>query len=176
MDQEKIGKFIADRRKKKKLTQEELASILNVNSRSISRWENGKCMPDISLYNSICEVLEISVNELLSGEKIDNEKYQEKFEANMINVLSGVELKNKNLRKVNLVVLFISVFIISFILISFTHKLSFISFIASFPFIVLINTKETPFSSYNFGYALPTPHKSPIVISEILFIFVYLQL
>ena len=119
MDQEKIGKFIADRRKKKKLTQEELASILNVNSRSISRWENGKCMPDISLYNSICEVLEISVNELLSGEKIDNEKYQEKFEENMINVLSGVELKNKNLRKVNLVVLFISVFIISFILFNY---------------------------------------------------------
>lgn len=76
-------------------------------------------MPDITLYNSICEVLEISVNELLSGEKIDNKKYQEKFEENMINVLSGVELKNNNLRKVNLVVFFISVFIISFILFNY---------------------------------------------------------
>ena len=61
MNQEKIGKFIAERRKECNLTQEELAEKLNVNSRSISRWENGKCMPDMSMYNSICEVLGISI-------------------------------------------------------------------------------------------------------------------
>lgn len=119
MDQEKIGKFIAQKRKEKKFTQEELAEILNVNSRSISRWENGKCLPDISLYNSICEILEVSVNELLSGKEIDKNEYQDKFEKNMIDVVSGIELKNKSLRKVNLFILFISVFIISFILFNY---------------------------------------------------------
>ena len=116
MNQEKIGKFIAKMRKEKNLTQEDLAEILNVNSRSISRWENGKCLPDISMYNSICEVLDISVNELLSGEKVEPEKYQDKFEKNIIEVVGDIDIKSKGLRKINLVILFILVFISSFIL------------------------------------------------------------
>ena len=110
MDQEKIGKFIAERRKECNLTQEELAEKLNVNSRSISRWENGKCMPDMSMYNSICEVLGISINEFLSGEKLKKDEYQDKFEKNMIDVVGTVELKNKTIRIFNLVILFIVVF------------------------------------------------------------------
>ena len=70
MDQEKVGKFIAEQRKKQKLTQEELASKLGVSNRSISNWENGKNMPDLSLFKPLCEILDISINELLSGEKI----------------------------------------------------------------------------------------------------------
>ena len=119
MDQEKIGRFIAERRKDCHLTQEELAEKLNVNSRSISRWENGKCMPDMSMYNSICEVLGISINEFLSGEKLKKDEYQDKFEKNMIDIVGNVELKNKTIRIFNLVILFVVVFIMSVIVFNF---------------------------------------------------------
>ena len=70
MDQEKIGRFIAERRKDKNMTQEQMAEKLGVSSKSISRWENGKTMPDVSLFEALCEELNITVNELLKGEKI----------------------------------------------------------------------------------------------------------
>ena len=70
MDQEKIGRFIAERRKDKNMTQEQMAEKLGVSSKSISRWENGKTMPDVSLFEVLCEELNITVNELLKGEKI----------------------------------------------------------------------------------------------------------
>ncbi len=72
MNQEKIGKFIAERRKEKNLTQEQLAEKLGVSSKSISRWENAKTMPDISLFEPLCNELDISFNELLTGEKLNN--------------------------------------------------------------------------------------------------------
>ena len=71
MNQEKIGKFIAKNRKEKGLTQEKFAEMLGTTSKSISRWENGKTMPDVSLFKQICEVLDITMNELLTGEKIE---------------------------------------------------------------------------------------------------------
>jgi len=88
MNQEKIGKFIAKCRKEKKLTQEEFAEKLGVNNRSVSRWENGQNMPDLSLFKPLCEVLDITINELMSGEKIKIEDYQEKFEENIINTIN----------------------------------------------------------------------------------------
>ena len=71
MNQEKIGKFISKLRKEKNLTQEELAEKLSVSSKSISRWENGKCMPDLSLLIPISKEFGITVNELISGEFIE---------------------------------------------------------------------------------------------------------
>lgn len=68
MNQEKIGKYIAACRKNKKLTQEQLAEKLGITSKSISRWENGKTMPDVSLFHPLCKELSITVNDLLSGE------------------------------------------------------------------------------------------------------------
>ena len=76
MDQEKIGKFIASLRKKQKLTQEQLAEKLGVTSKSISRWENGKNMPDYSILKELCNILGIDVNEFLSGEKIEKNEIQ----------------------------------------------------------------------------------------------------
>ncbi len=73
MNQEKIGKFISKRRKDKNITQEELAEKLNVSNKSVSRWENGKNMPDYSILNDLCTILDININELLSGEKNNNE-------------------------------------------------------------------------------------------------------
>jgi len=71
MNQEKIGKFIAECRKEKNLTQEQLAEKLGVSNKSVSRWENAKTMPDISLFEPLCKELDISFNELLTGEKAD---------------------------------------------------------------------------------------------------------
>ena len=78
MNQEKIGKFIAECRKKQKLTQEELAEKLNVNIRTISRWETGVSIPDLSLYEPLCNTLNITINELLSGSRLKKEEYQQK--------------------------------------------------------------------------------------------------
>jgi transcriptional regulator with XRE-family HTH domain len=74
MDQAIIGKFIADLRKQNNMTQEKFAEILGVNSRSVSRWENGRCMPDLSLLQTIAEELGVSVTELLNGRKSTNEE------------------------------------------------------------------------------------------------------
>jgi len=89
MNQIKIGKFIAQLRKEKNMTQEVLAKKLNVNNKSISRWENGNSMPDLSLLKPLSYELGVSINELLSGEKISTDKnnYQEKFEENVIKTI-----------------------------------------------------------------------------------------
>ena len=98
MNQEKIGNFIAECRKQKKMTQYELGEKLGVTEKSISNWENGRNMPDLSLFKPLCEELNITINELLSGEKISEDNYQEKFEENIINTIS---YSNKKLEKKN---------------------------------------------------------------------------
>ena len=87
MNQEKIGKFIAKCRKNKKMTQSELAEKLGVTDKSIGNWENGRNMPDLSLFKPLCDVLGITINDLLSGEKISKDKYQERFEENIVNTI-----------------------------------------------------------------------------------------
>ena len=88
MNQEKIGKFIQECRKKKKLTQSDIAEKLGVSDRTVGNWENGRNMPDLSLFKPLCDELGITINEFLSGEKIKKEKYQEKFEENIINTIN----------------------------------------------------------------------------------------
>lgn len=96
MDQEKIGKFIAECRKAKKITQSELAEKLGVTDRSVSNWENGKNMPDLSFFKPLCNILDITINELLSGEKLSIDRYQEKFEENIVNT---IDYSNKKIVK-----------------------------------------------------------------------------
>ena len=79
MDQIKIGKFIAECRKNKDLTQGQLADKLNITDRAISKWETGKSMPDFDIMLKLCEILEISVNELLCGEMINREQKDEQL-------------------------------------------------------------------------------------------------
>ena len=93
MDTIKIGKFIAEKRKEKKLTQENLAEKLGVTSKTISRWENGNYMPDISLLKPLSEELGITLNDLISGEKVDKDHYQEKLEENIINTIDYTSKK-----------------------------------------------------------------------------------
>ena len=112
MDQIKIGKFILENRKKKGLTQEELAEKLGVTSKSVSRWENGNTMPDYSLLKDLCSVLEINVNELLSGERIKGSDYMEKAEDNFIMLKKKVD---NTLKLLNIVTYICSAaFIIAF--------------------------------------------------------------
>ncbi len=97
MDQIKIGKFIAECRKKNNLTQMQLAEKLNITDRAISKWENGKGMPDSSLMLDLCKELKISVNELLSGEMIEMEEYNEKLEKNLLDMVKQKEESDKRL-------------------------------------------------------------------------------
>lgn len=97
MDQIKIGKFIAECRKKNNLTQLQLAEKLNITDRAISKWENGRGMPDSSIMLDLCTELKISVNELLSGEMIDMKEYDKKSEELLIKLAKQDELKNKML-------------------------------------------------------------------------------
>ncbi len=98
MNQEKIGKFILECRKAKKLTQSELAEKLGVTDKSVSNWENGRNMPDLSLFKPLCELLDISINDLISGEKVSKDEYQEKLEENII---STIDYTNKKVVQKN---------------------------------------------------------------------------
>ena len=95
MDQVKIGKFIAECRKKNNLTQMQLAEKLNITDRAISKWENGKGMPDSAIMLDLCAQLKISVNELLIGELISMENKNEKQEQLLFDMAKEVEQKNK---------------------------------------------------------------------------------
>jgi transcriptional regulator with XRE-family HTH domain len=88
VNQEKIGKFIANLRKEKNMTQQELAKKLGVTDRAISKWENGRGLPDYSLLQDLCDTLSISINELFSGEKISKEDYKTKAEENMSKLIN----------------------------------------------------------------------------------------
>ena len=87
MNQIKIGKFIAQCRKEKKLTQEQLAEMLNTTNKSISKWENGNCLPDSSLYEPLCNILGITINELFVGQKIKDEEYKKIADNNLMQLL-----------------------------------------------------------------------------------------
>lgn len=92
MNQEKIGAFIARRRKEKKLTQAKLASYLGITDRAVSKWERGKGLPDPVYMLELCRLLDISVNELLTGKFIEETKYQQKAEDNLL-IMAKQEVK-----------------------------------------------------------------------------------
>ena len=97
MDQIKIGRFIAECRKMKNLTQKQLAEKLSITDKAISKWERGITMPDTSLMLELCDILSISVNELLSGEKINMENSNQKNEQLLLDMAKELEKKNKTI-------------------------------------------------------------------------------
>lgn len=97
MDLIKIGKFIADCRKKKKITQQELADKLYITDRAVSKWERGLSLPDADKMLDLCNILDINVNELLNGEKINMKDYNKKTEELLLELAKQDELKNKKL-------------------------------------------------------------------------------
>jgi len=95
LDQEKIGKFIAERRKDQELTQKQLAEQLCISDKAVSKWETGRSLPDNALLLDLCAMLSISVNELLSGERLPEGSYQRKAEENMMNLMQETEHEKK---------------------------------------------------------------------------------
>lgn len=91
MDQIKIGKFIANCRKEKNMTQRQLADILEISDKTISKWECGKGLPEVQFMIPLCDLLGINVNELLSGEKLSADEYQKKAEENMVTLVKENE-------------------------------------------------------------------------------------
>lgn len=97
MDQVKIGKFIAARRKEAGLTQMQLAENLGITDRAVSKWENGKSLPDAAIMISLCATLNITVNDLLCGEVITMDNYNEKNEQLLLDMTKELERKNKTI-------------------------------------------------------------------------------
>ena len=97
MDQIKIGKFIAEERKAKKYTQRELADKLSISDKTISKWERGNGFPEVSLLLPLCNELEITVNELLSGERLQEMDYKKKAEENMVNLVKEAQESKKKI-------------------------------------------------------------------------------
>ena len=100
MNQEKIGKFIAEMRKEKNMTQVDLANKLGITDRAISKWENGRGMPDLSLIKPLCNELKITINDLLSGEKLKESEYQEKLEENILKTIDYTDKKIIKTKKI----------------------------------------------------------------------------
>ena len=103
MDQIKIGKFIQEKRKSKNLTQLELAEKLNITDRAISKWECGKSLPDASIMLELCEILGISVNELLTGEELEMKDYDKQAELNLLELKRQKEASDKRLLNMEIV-------------------------------------------------------------------------
>ena len=108
MDQLKIGKFIAECRKEKKLTQMHLAEQLGITDKAVSKWERGVTMPDTSIMLDLCGILGISVNELLNGEKISMENNNQKNEQLLLDMAKEVEQKNKTIWTTMWVIMIVS--------------------------------------------------------------------
>ena len=150
MNQEEIGKFIFECKKAEKITQSELAEKLGVTDWSVSNWENEKNMPDLPLFKSLREILNITINELLSGGKINKDNYQEKLEENIINTInnSNKKLEQKN-QLIGLILLLFGFLISTLGLMAFNPDSHFCSFniiigmlFSSFGFFKLLNSKS----------------------------------
>jgi transcriptional regulator with XRE-family HTH domain/predicted RNA-binding Zn-ribbon protein involved in translation (DUF1610 family) len=112
MDQLKIGKFIAERRKNKNLTQSQLAEKLSITDKAVSKWERGLAMPDSSIMLELCNLLGISVNELLNGEIVQMENYNEKMESKLLEMVKEKEQRDKHLLTLEWVIGILSVLIL----------------------------------------------------------------
>lgn len=118
MDQAKIGRFIAVCRKKQGLTQMQLAEALNITDRAVSKWENGKAMPDSSIMLELCKILNITVNELLRGEVIAMEQYNKEMENTLLKMVKQKEENDRRLLALewvigilSCIILFVPIFI-----------------------------------------------------------------
>lgn len=144
MNQEKIGKFILELRREKNMTQQELADKIGVTDRAISKWENGRGLPDLSLLTPLCEILDVSINELLSGSRLDKKDYQEKLEENIINTIDYTDKKIKKTK--NFFVIVLSVIVIMFIALFMFYGIDITR---------MRNNKPVIFSTWGYSYVPP---------------------
>ena len=104
MDQIKIGKFISEKRKEKNLTQSVLAEKLNITDRAISKWENGICLPDAATMPLLCEILDITINDLFSGEVVDMKDNEKRLEENLLAMTTMKEESDKRLLNLEIII------------------------------------------------------------------------
>lgn len=109
MDLVKIGKYIAGKRKNLGMTQKQLAEKIGMSDKSVSKWERGICLPDVSLYFDLCSILGISINEFLAGEDIVHENIEKKSEENIISVVTDSKRKQKSLKYIICALLILSI-------------------------------------------------------------------
>ena len=112
MDQVKIGRFIAECRKRENLTQMQLAEKLNITDRAVSKWERGKAMPDSSIMLDLCKILKITVNDLLSGKMISMENYNIEMENKLIEMVKEKEENDKRLLLLEWVIGILSILVL----------------------------------------------------------------
>lgn len=122
MNQIKIGKFIQERRKEKRLTQSELAEKLDVTDRAVSKWENGNCIPDASNIQELCKILNITINDLFSGCVVDMRDNEKKLEENLLEMIKIKEKRDKELLILEIfigvivsIIMFLCIMIASFV-------------------------------------------------------------
>ena len=115
MDQIKIGKFIQTLRKDKNLTQVELANKLGISDRAISKWENGRGLPDYEYIQYLCKELDISFNEFISGERIEEKETETKLEENLTNVYKESIQSEKRLFKIKTVLITILIIVLALV-------------------------------------------------------------
>ena len=104
MNQIKIGKFVAEERKKNNLTQSMLAEKLGVTDRAVSKWENGKSLPDASIMIDLCKILKITVNDLLCGERVTMENYNKQLEENLIEITKQKQELDKKMLSLEILI------------------------------------------------------------------------
>lgn len=104
MNQIKIGKFITERRKNVNLTQMQLAEKLNITDRAVSKWETGRAMPDSSIMLELCDVLQITVNDLLSGEVVSMDNYNKELENKLLEMVKEKEAADKRLLSLEIII------------------------------------------------------------------------
>lgn len=114
MNQEQIGKFISKCRHEKGLTQSDLAEKLGISKNAVSKWERGLCLMDMSLLKPLSEILDVSINDILAGEKINNKDIEKKSEENIIKLTELVKLKTMRSGIIGMALFFIVLVIISF--------------------------------------------------------------
>lgn len=144
MDQIKIGKFIAELRKSKNMTQEQLGEKLGVSFKTISKWENGRGMPELSTLRPLSEELEVSINEILSGERLNKQDYQEKLEENIVNTLDYSHKKIKHIKSIFFILIVFLVLIILTLATLFVIDIN-----------RMIKNEPVLFSTWGFNYMPP---------------------
>lgn len=150
MNQEKIGNFIAECRKKQNLTQLQLAEKLNLTSKAVSKWECGKGLPDVSLYEPLCKILKISLNEFFAGQYLKQEEELRNSEKNILNIAIEENNTRKKLNKVIILSLIIIILLIGFII-------GFYKYMCNY-----MNTAKT--FELNWGLVLPNDFKEEYYI------------
>ncbi len=164
MDQIKIGRFIAECRKSANLTQMQLAEKLGITDRAVSKWETGKSLPDSSIMLMLCDILQISVNDLLSGEVVSMGNYNKELENNLLEMVKEKEEADKRLLKLEIVLGIIALlpFIVAIVTVNTVHMeewkgsllvgLSLIPLLIATPFALKIEQKAGYYECQKCGH------------------------